>query len=90
MSIKANWKNNDLHQTIGRYFKINVKEKTSYNLCSFWRCRLTVLAFAISKYIKLENVHFIFVNNGLLRKYDVKNIKAVFKSFNLKIKYYQR
>ncbi len=36
----------------------------------------TVLAFAISKYIKLENVHFIFVNNGLLRKYDVKNIKA--------------
>ena len=26
-----------------------------------------------------------FVNNGLLRKYDVKNIKAVFKSFNLKL-----
>ena len=25
--LKQNWKNNDLHQTIGRYFKINVKEK---------------------------------------------------------------
>ena len=35
--------------------------------------------------MKLDNVHFIFVNNGLLRKYDVKNIKAVFKSFNLKL-----
>ena len=32
-----------------------------------------------------EFINFIFVNNGLLRKYDVKNIKSVFKSFNLKL-----
>jgi GMP synthase (glutamine-hydrolysing) len=84
--LKPNWKNNDLHQTIGRYFKINVKEKKPHIICAVsGGVDSTVLAFAISKYIKLENVHFIFVNNGLLRKYDVKNIKDVFKSFNLKL-----
>ena len=84
--LKQNWKNNDLHQTIGRYFKINVKEKKPNIVCAVsGGVDSTVLAFTISKYMKLDNVHFIFVNNGLLRKYDVKNIKAVFKSFNLKL-----
>ena len=84
--LKQNWKNNDLHQTIGRYFKNNVKEKKPNIVCAVsGGVDSTVLAFAISKYMKLDNVHFIFVNNGLLRKYDVKNIKAVFKSFNLKL-----
>ncbi len=84
--LKQNWKNNDLHQIIGRYFKINVKEKKPSIICAVsGGVDSTVLAFAISKYIKLDNVHFIFVNNGLLRKYDVKNIKSIFKSFNLKL-----
>ena len=84
--LKQNWRNNDLHQTIGRYFKINVKQKKPHIICAVsGGVDSTVLAFAISKYINLENVHFIFVNNGLLRKYDVKNIQAVFKSFNLKL-----
>ena len=84
--LKENWKNNDLHQTIGRYFRINVKEKKPNIVCAVsGGVDSTVLAFALSKYLKLDNVHFIFVNNGLLRKYDVKNIKAVFKTFNLKL-----
>ena len=36
----------------------------------------TVLAFAISKYLKLDNVIYI-CNNGLLRKYDIKNITCI-------------
>ena len=57
--LKPNWKNNDLHQTIGRYFKINVKEKKPHIICAVsGGVDSTVLAFAISKYIKLENVHF--------------------------------
>jgi len=84
--LKQDWRNNDLHQTIGRYFKINVKEKKPYIVCAVsGGVDSTVLAFALSKSVKLDNVHFIFVNNGLLRKYDVKNIKSVFKSFNLKL-----
>ena len=84
--LKQDWKNNDLHQTIGRYFRINVKEKKPNIICAVsGGVDSTVLAFALSKSVKLDNVHFIFVNNGLLRKYDVKNIKSVFKSFNLKL-----
>ncbi len=84
--LKHNWRNHDLHQTIGKYFKINVKEKKPNIVCAVsGGVDSTVLAFSISKYINLENVHFIFVNNGLLRKYDVKNIKNIFKSFNLKL-----
>ena len=84
--LKENWRNNDLHQTIGRYFRINVKEKKPNIVCAVsGGVDSTVLAFALSKYLKLDNVHFIFVNNGLLRKYDVKNIIAVFKTFNLKL-----
>ena len=46
---------------------------------------LLLQLFALSKHLNTKNIHFVFVNNGLLRKYDEANIRKIFKSFKLKL-----
>ena len=84
--LKKNWSNTNLNNNVKKYLNLNIKEKEPNIICAVsGGVDSTVLAFALSKHLNTKNVHFVFVNNGLLRKYDEMNIKQIFKSFKLKL-----
>ncbi len=84
--FKKNWNQSNLNKNIKSYLKDNIKEKKPNIICAVsGGVDSTVLAFALSKHLHNNNIHFIFVNNGMLRKYDEENIKKIFKSFKLKL-----
>ena len=84
--FKKNWSNINLNNNVKNYLNLNINEKKPNIICAVsGGVDSTVLAFALSKHLNTKNVHFVFVNNGLLRKYDEKNIRQIFKTFKLKL-----
>jgi len=84
--FKKNWSSINLNTNVKKYLNLNINEKEPSIICAVsGGVDSTVLAFALSKHLNTKNIHFVFVNNGLLRKYDEKNIRQIFKSFKLKL-----
>lgn len=84
--FKKNWNNINLNNSVKEYLKENIQEKNPKIICAVsGGVDSTVLAFTLSKHLNTKNIHFVFVNNGLLRKYDENNIKKIFKFFKLKL-----
>ncbi|MDG2006779.1 MAG: glutamine-hydrolyzing GMP synthase [Alphaproteobacteria bacterium] len=84
--FKKNWSSINLNANVKKYLNLNINEKQPNIICAVsGGVDSTVLAFALSKHLNTKNLHFVFVNNGLLRKYDESNIRQIFKSFKLKL-----
>ena len=84
--FKKNWSDTNLNNNVKNYFNTYIKEKSPNIICAVsGGVDSTVLAFALSKHVNTKNIHYVFVNNGLLRKYDEANIRKIFKSFKLKL-----
>ena len=84
--LKKNWTDTNLDNNVKKYLAFSIEEKNPNIICAVsGGVDSTVLAFALSKHLNTKNIHFVFVNNGLLRKYDEANIRKIFKSFKLKL-----